>query len=40
METRTVSQKRLTTSIRQFPDKEGYQGRISLGMLLKRGTGK
>ena len=42
METRTVSQKRLPTSrgIRQFPDKEGYQGRIFLGMLLKRGTGK
>ena len=38
METRTVSQKRLPTSIRQFPDKEGYQGRIFLGMLLKRGT--
>ena len=40
MEIRTVPQERLSTSIRQFPDKTGYQGRIFFRDVTKTGNGQ
>ena len=39
METRTVSQKRLSTSIPQFPEEKDYRGRIFRD-IIKTGNGK